>query len=165
VKTTGHLASASKPVRHSGLPRAAANDCPTATNAGVGQSAPALVVKGGKIVRRDTAKRARVERVPVVLTERLRQILVTSPLVREEITFRERLIIAKAARAMMGVGLSQNRAADTLGVSRSQLSAWLAAFKAGGADSLRPAGWNGGRPATDGKAKRHGMFLEFVTSP
>lgn len=124
-------------------------------------SARTLFVKDGRIAR--TARPPRIKRVPVAFTARIVRGLLVVPEVLNEIEFRERLVIVKAAIAMILQGLSQNHAADALGVTRSRLSVWLQKFGDDGEEALRPAPWNAGRKPAKGRAQRHAAFIELKT--
>jgi len=80
-----------------------------------------------------------VERVPVALPARFARALLIVSEVRNEITFRERLAIVRAANVLIAHGVSQNRSADALDVSRSRLCIWRQLFAQSGPEALRPA--------------------------
>ncbi len=113
------------------------------------------------IPRVKPARKSRVVRVPVAIPPRIVEAWLNVPIVLDEIETQRRLAIVKATAVMKSVGISQNKAADGFGIPRSQLSAWLSAFAAGGEDALRPMAWNAGRRPAEGKAKRHSAFFEL----
>lgn len=105
------------------------------------------------------SRRARTVRVPVALPPRIVDAWIEVPIVRDEIEFRRRVILVKAAIALKRAGLSQNAAAKELNVPGSALSVWLASFSARGEESLRPKPWNGGKKPANGRQSRGNAFL------
>lgn len=105
----------------------------------------------------------RLERVPIALSARIVGGLLVVPSVRDEIEFRERLAIVKSAIAMVLHGISQNHAADALGVARSQLCVWLQKYVEC-SEALRPKPWAGGRKPAKGRTPRHTAFIELQTA-
>ena len=107
-------------------------------------------------------RRPRTGRVGVPLGERLRQLLVSSPLVEDAIEHGRRVILCNTAMKLMQT-FSLNRTARLLGLAPSRLSTWLAVWRERGNEGLRPTRWNAGRHPRRGKAARHDLYLDFVT--
>ena len=127
---------------------------------------PALIVKNGTIskIAHKPRRKPRIKRVPVALPARSVVGFLVVPKVLDEIEFNRRVVIVKAAIAMVLHGLSQNHAADALGVTRSRLCVWLQRYGAEGEEALRPAPWRGGRKPAKGRAQRHTAFIELQTA-
>ena len=121
-----------------------------------------LVLKGGSISK--ISRKPRLKRVPIALSARIVGGLLIVPAVRDEIEFNARLAIVRAASVLIDSGISQNRAADALGVARSRLCVWRQRYAAEGEEALRPAPWNAGRKPAKGRTQRHNAFIKIQTA-
>lgn len=143
---------------HGGNQPGAVADSHISAAAPAPSSAPTLIVQRGAIAR--ISRKPRIKRAPVALPARIVGGLLVVPAVLDEIEFNRRVVIVKSAIALVLHGLSQNHAADALGVTRSRLCVWLQTY-AEGAEALRPASWKGGRKPAKGRAHCHTAFIEL----